>query len=405
MKKFYNTTFAIISALLFGIFFHFCPVFITGLIQAICQKFGQVFLNGLMMGVLPLILTSLILGAAKITLRSDASKIAPRVLIIFGANSLAASLLASTVFFVFSPLLPGIQTHSHDAVIATSSLSDLLVKIFPRNIFKALADLDMIGLIVFFLFFGASLGQVSKRNEEFTLIHSVQIIFDTILTMIRSFMVLLPLGVFCLVLDAVLRFEFATVHSLAVFLSMFALTIAGYLVMWFLLAQRLTGHSFMHILKDARSVLVSGFSTSSSAVSLPIALDVLENKFSVNPDLSRFLMPLGITVNMAGTTLFVSLSSLYIAGIQGFELNLPMHAYLVILSWLTCLGTAGIPSGCLISLMIVLSAIGIPNAHDAIGVLIGIDRLLDMIRTSINLLGNLFCTLAIDKNEKQLLNF
>ena len=162
-------------------------------------------------------MTSLILGAAKITLRSDAAKIAPRVLMIFGANSLAASLLASIVFFALSPLLPAMQPHSHSSLLATSSLSDLLIKFFPRNIFKALADLDMIGLIVFFLFFGASLGQVSKRNAEFSLIHSVQIIFDAILTMIRSFMILLPLGVFCLVLDAVLRFEFSTVHSLAIF--------------------------------------------------------------------------------------------------------------------------------------------------------------------------------------------
>jgi len=399
MKKLYNTTVAILLALVFGIALRFGPDSLLLSTQGVCQKFGALFLNGLMMGVLPLILTSLILGAAKIALRNDAEEIAPRVLMVFGLNSFIAGTIASCVFFAFSGWLPHYPLSLNINMLETASFSNMLLNIFPRNIFKALASLDMIGLIVFFLFFGASLGKVSKNQKDFSFIHGVQIVFDSILTMIRSFMILLPLGVFALVLDAVLRFDFATIHSLTIYLAMFFIAIAGYLGVWIMLSSKMTGYSFGHITKHTRSALVSGFSTSSSAVSLPVALEALESTFSVNPDLSRFLMPLGITVNMAGTTLFVSLSSLYIAHLHGIEIDVAMQGYLLLLSWLTCLGTAGIPSGCLASLMIILSSIGIPSS--AMGVLIGIDRFIDMIRTVLNLFGNIGCTLIIDKSEKE----
>ncbi len=399
MKKYYTPSHAIVLAISFGIALRLIRIDSLNFIPFLCQKIGQIFLNGLMMGVLPLIFCSLILGAAKMTLRGDASKMAPQVLSTFGVHSFFSGFLASMVFFIFSPTLynPGAQTLS---AISGASLSDLILKVFPRNIFKALADLDMIGLIVFFLFFGASLGQVAKKNNNSSSIDAVQTIFDAILEMIRTFMMTLPIGVFALVCDAILRFEPSTLHSLVTFFFMFCVTIALYLAIWSFFAKKLTGYSFFHILKISQSALISGFTTSSSAVSLPVALDVLESSFAVNPDLSRFLMPLGITVNMAGTTLFVSLASLYISATHGICLDWNLRGSLLLLSWLTCLGTAGIPSGCLVALMIVLTAIGIPS--EAIGILIGIDRFLDMIRTTLNLLGNICCTLSIAHQEKNL---
>ncbi|NBV29931.1 dicarboxylate/amino acid:cation symporter, partial [bacterium] len=144
---------------------------------------------------------------------------------------------------------------------------------------------------------------------------------------------------------------------------------------------------------------ITAFSTSSSAVTLPVALDCLEEKCGINPRLTRFMIPLGITINMSGTALFVSAAALYLARAYGHPMTLNAQLSIVFISWITSFGIAGIPSGCLVALMIVLHSLGITN--EAIGLIIGFDRILDMFRTICNIFANICCSVIVAYGDGQ----
>ncbi|MBM4222601.1 MAG: dicarboxylate/amino acid:cation symporter [Gammaproteobacteria bacterium] len=375
---------------------------LVSIVQNFAQLGGQLFLNALMMGVAPLIVVSIITGALKLSLRDDVADLAPRVIVIFMLNTFFAAALAFSVFTVAAPILLPAQNSIHDASVhhiahSTVSSGSQLLKLFPRNIFKALVELDMVGLVVFGLFFGSCLGYVLKKSQrsEAPLLSGLSLLLEAIMQMVRIVMKAMPIGVFALILDAGLKMNWHTIYSLSAFIMMFATVVLSYVTILTIVAKRFLPFAVGEFFQKIYPALVSAFSTSSSVVALPVALDVLENDCHVSSDLTRFLMPLGITVNMAGTTMFVTLGALYLSYVAGLPATLELQLYVFILSWFTSLGIAGVPSGCLVALMLVLAALGIPEA--SLALLIGFDRFLDMVRTAINMFGNLSCTMVISR--------
>ncbi len=360
---------------------------------------GSLFLNALMMAVLPLVMTSVILGISKIGNGEDAKRLAKKVFSSFLFNSSLSVLTGWLVFSLMSPLLFK-SGHMYISVSTETreiaAFTDIFMKLFPRNIFKAMTDGEMIGIIVFCMMFGLSLGRVAKDETVFVN-KALQGVFDTTLGMTRMIMQALPLGIFCLVLDASVRINLSTFQSIGFFFVMIVLGIILHMGLWLFILSSTLKVSPKKFLEINQTALVTAFSTSSSAATLPVTLDCLENKMGVSQRVTRFMIPLGTTINMAGTALFVCAAALFLAKAYGLEMTLTHQASIVFISLLTSYGIAGIPSACLVALMIVLSSIGIPS--EAVALIIGIDRILDMIRTLCNVYCNIACSLMVAHYE------
>ncbi len=397
----YNTASAFICSIVLALFLRILAPMSIEIIIPYCSFFGQVFLQSLMMVVAPLVLVSIFLGALRITLRPDATTFAPKMLGVFFFNSFFSALIGAISFVIYLPFL--ISQESSFAVTSPSNpIFTLFLRLFPKNIFKALADLDMIGLIVFFSFLGICTALTLKK-EFFDLqdrvIQGAEFLSTVLFKMVRVLILALPLGVFFIVLETFLKFNVDSMKKITLFLSMFGTGVVIYITAALAVITIVLKQNPFSFLKKSMEPLLLAFSSSSSAVTLPVAIDTLDKKFGIEPSLIRFVMPMGITMNMAGTTLFVTIASLYILSLctACFDFSLSIAA--VILSWMVCLGTAGVPSGCLVALMVVLSSLGVST--DEVALLVGIDRFLDMIRTTLNIFGNLIATQAIYQFSKK----
>jgi Na+/H+-dicarboxylate symporter len=398
MNSLAHTLCTILIAFSLGIFFKEHAFFMTFFLPWLSLG-GTLFLNALMMSVFPLVLSSILLGVSKISQDSYGRAIASRVATVFVLNSLCAVLIGWLGFNLFYPFLHLERTSESLTVLQEiAAFSDLFLKLFPRNIFKALAEGDMIGLVVFSILFAVSMSFIQQKLSAI-LTDIFQAVFDTSLALTRIVMTFLPLGIFCLVLDASVKIHWEHAHSLGMFFLMILGCIFAHMTLCLFVLWLFVGISPASFLSLMKSSLVLAFATSSSSVTLPFTIDRLEQHVGVDSRLTRFMLPLGTTVNMSGTALFVCASALYLAHTYHYPMDLQSQFSIVFIAWLTSFGIAGIPSACLVALMVVLNAVGIP--HQAIALIIGFDRILDMFRTMCNVFANVACTVLVASLNKE----
>lgn len=398
MSSLKSTLLLIGSALLSGCLLKNNAMAVNSLLPA-SALIGKLFLNALMMSVFPLILSSVILGMSKVGRDQYGRKLAFKVGTTFFCNSLLAVAIGWLVFRLFYPFLPVQSSVTIMPVSNEMSLfTNILLKLFPRNIFEALAQGDMISSIVFCMLFGFCLGSI-EHSLASTMNNVLQAIFDTTLSITRLVMHALPLGIFALVFDASMKINLAIFHSLALFFVMILFGLFLYMFLCLCILRLTANVDPIKFLSVMQTSLLRAFSTSSSAVTLPAALDCLEQQCGLDPRLTRFMIPLGISINMSGTGLFTCASALYLSFSYGYPMNFMTQLTIVFLAWITSFGIAGIPSGCLVALMVVLNALGVPN--EAIGLIIGFDRILDMFRTVCNIFANASCALFVAHADGQ----
>ncbi len=368
------------------------------LVAAFAQT-GDLFLNALKMLVVPLIVASIIAG---LTQKASHAAIGRMGWLTLGFY-VGSGLIAVTVGIALAnairpgeldgvPLgirigLPPLPPDIDPAALSGSQqLSLFLQRLIPTNLVKAAAEGQLIGLIVFSLLFGLALRQL-RGNAAEAQVHFWTGLNQVMLLITGGIMRLAPVGVFALVAAMTARTGLDAVGPLLRFMATVLAGLAVHLAVTLpLLLRFVAGVSPRRHFQAMLPALLMAFSTSSSAATLPLTLKCLDERAGVSPRTAGFVIPIGATVNMDGTALFECVVVLFVAQLYGIDLTLSQQIVVLAIALLTSMGVAGIPSASLVSIAMILSVLGLPL--EALGLVLGVDRVLDMSRTAVNVFGD-----------------
>ncbi len=388
---------------------------LNALVNYVTDPGGQLFLRALLMIVVPLVFASLVVGVAGI---GDIRRLG-RV----GARTFAYTLVISVIavgigLMLANTVRPGtrIDPGTRDLLLtefgaaATQQVQTaaapagnpvmLFVRtLVPANPVESMARLtpDMVGLMFFAIIFGAALTMIAPDRAA-PVIAFFAGVFDAVARIIDMVMKLAPIGVACLLFTMTARFGFGFLTSLAWFVATVLAGLALHMFVVYPIALRLFGGvSPVDFFRRVRTVIVMAFSTSSSNATLPTSLAVAERELGIPREVGSFVLTIGATANQNGTALFEGVTVLFLAQLAGVDLTLPQQLMVVYLAVLGSIGTAGVPSGSIPFIVAVLITIGINPA--LIAVVLGVDRLLDMCRTTLNVVGDLAAAIYVAKAE------
>lgn len=372
---------------------------------------GQLFLNALNLVIVPLVASSVITGTARMGSDNTFGQLGAKT---FGYY-LTTSSLAILVGLFFTVLIaPG----SHQGQIAqlassvdTSSISSaaqasadpfekisqILLRIIPSNILAVASQGQMLGVIFFSLLFGFFISKIDEQPSSI-LLGFWKGIFQVMMRITTLVMKAMPIGVFALVAKVVATTGMESMASVAWFTLTILVSLLAYsMVVMPLLLFFVGGVNPIKHFKAVAPALFTAFSTSSSAASLPVTIECVEKRAGVSNRICSFTVPLGASLNMSGSALYQCAASLFIAQVYGVDLSPMTLALVAVLSLLTSIGVAGIPSACLVSVVVILHTLGVPA--EGIGLILAVERILDMCRTSVNVFGNTCCAVLVARSE------
>ncbi len=371
---------------------------------------GQVFLRLIFMIVVPLVVSALLLGTYELGRERGMGRVFVKTL---GATVLASTCAVIIGVTLVSVIKPGVganlvhpEAAESEAVRAAAAkakpLSQTLLELLPRNpLDSAVRALDgeIIALMVACLIIGAAMSAPGVRDKVAqTLVPLLEQIFAICIKVIGYAMVLAPAGVFSLALNAAFRNGFGVFTTLFgyVIVVVLALLIQQFVVYPFML--RVFAHrSPWKFFADCREVYLYAFSTSSSNATLPKSLETAETKLGIPSRISRFVLTVGATANQNGTALFEGVTVLFLAQVYGVELSVGQQVQVVLMSIVAGIGTAGVPGGSLPLIVILMQSVGVPA--EGIGLVLGVDRFLDMCRTVVNVSGDLVIAAVVGAGE------
>jgi dicarboxylate/amino acid:cation (Na+ or H+) symporter, DAACS family len=376
------------------------------------EPLGQIWLRSLIMIVVPLVFSTLTLGVVGLGDLRHLGRVGAKTLAFFLVVTAIATLVGLSLVNIVRPG-DGLDSGTRDKLLATYSQQakesrelagkasfgiHTLVNIVPRNPIAAAAQGDMLAVIFFSLAFGAALAAIRGTGAK-ALTDTITGLADVVVEIIGFVMKLAPYGVFCLIFSVAARFGFGLLRPLGwyVVTVMTGLILVQFVVypLLVLLVGRRNPREFLRGIWPA---MVTAFSTSSSNATLPVTLRVSETALKIPNNIGGFVLPLGATMSMNGTALFEGVTVLFIAQVFGMHLGLTAQVVVVIMAVLTAVGTAGVPSGSIPLLVLVLEAVGVPG--EGIAIVIGVDRLLDMSRTVVNVSGDLTAAVMVARTEE-----
>jgi len=360
---------------------------------------GGMFIAALKMLVVPLLFASVAGGMRALWAQRDAGRIWKTTLLFFAftaAIAVTLGIAASNVFHPGTGLPPGllpVSAAAHEAPDAAGFLHKLLVDSL-QNPFRALADAAVLPLIVSALLLGAAVGQQPQRFA--TLGRLVDELLDLALMVVGWVMQLAPVGIGALLAKLVATASLAVFGALAKFaLVVTATTLLHGLVVLPSLVWLLARIDPLRYFSAIRLPMLTAFATSSSAATLPVTLRCADEDLRIDPGVSRFVIPLGTTVNMDGTALYEAGAALFVAQLAGIDLSLSQQLIVALMAMLAAIGAPGIPSAGMVTMVMVLQSVGLPV--EAIALLLPIDRLLDAVRTMVNVQGDLATSLVVQR--------
>ena len=368
---------------------------------------GSLFLNALKMIIVPLIFSSIVIGVAGIGSGGNLGALGGRTLLFYVVTTLAATFLGLALINIVGPGYVDGEPAGHMLALDTSAdalvqlaegrgpgdVAEVFHKMVPPNIVQAAADGQMLGIIFFALLFGYFMTHLTHDLAE-PLFKFWDGVFHVMMRMTEWIMKFAPIGVYGLVAKVVAEAGFDAVRPLAVFAVtvIVALALHVSVVMPFFL--RFVGKVHPYKMFPAMApAMLTAFSTSSSSATLPITMECVEENVGVSNKISSFVLPLGATVNMNGTALYECAAAIFLAQAYGLELTFGVQFSIVFIALMTSVGVAGVPSASLVAIAIILGAVGLPV--EAIGVLLVFDRILDMLRTSVNIFGDSCCAVIV----------
>jgi len=376
----------------------------------IANPVGQIFLRMLLMTVIPLVFASITLGVAGIGDVRKLGRIGGITLLYFLASTTIAVIIGLALVNLVNPG-DGIDPVTRQQLFDTyrgqaEGLApaggtrfgiETFVNFVPRNPVQAAANMDMLGVIFFSLVFGAALTMLPAERAR-PLVRVIEALGDVVIKIIDLAMKLAPYGVFGLIFVVTSRFGWHLMRELGVYV---AVVVGGLLLHAVfglsVLVRVLGGLNPVTFWKKARTSVVTAFSTSSSNATLPTNIAVAEQQLGVPSQVAGFVLPLGATMNMNGTSLYEGVTVLFLAQVFGVDLSIGQQIVVVILSVITAVGAAGVPGGSLPLIMVVLASVGVPP--EGIAIILGVDRILDMCRTTLNVAGDLTAALFVARME------
>ncbi|MCZ6940335.1 dicarboxylate/amino acid:cation symporter [Bacillus mycoides] len=377
------------------------PSIFEPLNQYAFNPLGQLFIRLIKMLVVPVVFISIVLGAAGLGDPKQLGRIGLKSISFFLVTTAVAISIAVTFALIIKPGAGGnFKTDGlkYEGAKTETSFVDTLLNIVPDNPAKAMADGNMLQIIAFAALIGLGLAVLGKRVQG---VHSLlEQGNELMMYLVNLVMKLAPIGTFGLLASSVGKMGLAGVAAMFKYMIvvMLVLIIHGVFVYGGLL-KVLAKESIIRFFKHFGPVMAIGFSTSSSNASLPFAMKTAQEKLGVPKAISSFVQPLGATINMDGTAIMQGVATVFIAQVYGVELTLPQLAMVVLTAVLASIGTAGVPGVGLVMLTMVLNQVNLPV--EGIALIIGIDRILDMSRTAVNISGDAICAMIVAKSEEK----
>lgn len=380
-------------------------------ITAIYDFFGTLFLNALKMLIVPLVVSSIIVGVAGNGSVAGLGRLGAKTMAYYLATSLLAILLGLTLANLVQPgivdgqpakALLGLSAETDEVLEKVSGrgggdLLEIFLRMVPTNVVAAAAEGQMLALITFSLLFGYFITRL-RADLAGTMTRFWEGMSEVMLGITDLVMRFAPIGVFALVAKVVATSGLEAFRPLAGF---FFTVLAGLALHMFvvlpLLVKILGRSSPRRLLRAMSPALLTAFSTASSSATLPLTMDCAEKNAKVSERVVSFVLPLGATINMDGTALYECVAVLFIAQAYGLDLTVAQQVVIVLLALLTSIGVAGIPAASLVAILLILTYVGLPA--EAIGLILAVDRLLDMCRTSVNVFSDACGAVVIGRSE------
>ncbi|AQS36828.1 Na+/H+ dicarboxylate symporter [Shewanella psychrophila] len=358
---------------------------------------GTIFVSGLKMLVVPLVFISLVCGTCSL---SDPSKLGR-----LGGKTIAFYLF-TTAIALSASILVAIMVHPGNASLVSEgltfnakeapSLAEVIINIVPTNPLHAMSEGNMLQIILFAVIFGFAISHIGERGKRVAALFND--LNEVIMRVVTLIMQLAPYGVFALMAKLALTLGLETFGSVVkyFFVVLGVLLLHGFVVYPTLL-KVFSGLNPITFIRKMRDVQLFAFSTASSNATLPVTIETAEHRLGVDNKVASFTLPLGATINMDGTAIMQGVATVFIAQVYGVDLTITDYAMVVVTATLASIGTAGVPGVGLIMLAMVLNQVGLPV--EGIALIIGVDRLLDMVRTAVNVTGDTVATVVIAKSE------
>ena len=372
----------------------------TILVEGIFYVVGQGFIRLMQMLVVPLVFCSLVCGSMAIGDTKSLGKVGIKTIGFYIATTALAVIIALTTASVINPGIgldmDAIQVAEVSNSASSTSIVDTLLNIIPKNPIGAMANGDMLHIIVFALFVGVMLAKLGSKADVVATFFSQ--FNDVMMEMTMAVMKLAPIGVFCLISRTFATVGFAAFKPMIKYMGSVTLAL---IIQCFIIYQILlfifTRLNPVKFVRKFAPVMGFAFSTATSNATIPMSIDTLNKKMGVSKQISSFTIPLGATINMDGTSIMQGVAVVFIAQAFGIELTMGNLATVVLTATIASIGTAGVPSVGLVTLAMVLTSVGLPT--EGIALIMGIDRILDMLRTAVNITGDAVCTTIVCHQE------
>ena len=414
MKNHYKLLLALVLGIGLGTFAHTYQdaTWLQNLNLYLMVPIGQIFLRLLFMIVVPMVFSALVLGVFDLARHQGVGKVASKTLMYTIIASTFSVLIGIGLVNFFQPgkgfkidtSVFEMSKANVDTIAANASASknfaQALVEVIPKNPLEAAVKAlegEMLSLMFCALFFGFAffLYQKSSGKGELTIMSIFDEIFHASLKIVEVAMKIAPYAVFAIVFNTAFKFGLSIFESLFYFS---AVVVAGLLiqqlVVYSLMLKFIAKRSPWKFYSDSKEVMMYAFSTSSSNACLPKSIEVAETKLGLTPSISRFVLTVGATANQNGTALFEGVTVLFLAQVFGVDLSLAQQFQVVVMCIIAGIGTAGVPGGSLPMIMIIMNGVGIPA--EGIALILGVDRFLDMCRTTLNVSGDLVIAALVD---------
>jgi len=375
---------------------------------------GQIFLRMLFMVVMPLVFASIALGVAGLGDIRKVGRVGGKAIAYFFVTTCLAATLGLVVVNVMRPWervapetrvelmerFAGDASTRVEAAATTAKFGpETFVNIVPRNPIDAAAKTDMLAVIFFGLMFGAALTLMAVEKSK-PMIDWLEALNEVVIKIIGFAMALAPYGVACLIFTVSSRFGFDLMIAVAAFVVTVLIALALHVVITlFSILKFGLGLSPLVFVNRIKAALITAFSTSSSSATLPTGLEVSESQLGIPRKVAGFVLPIGSTMCMNGTAIFEGITVIFLAEIFGVDLTIPQMGIVMIMSVITAIGAAGVPGGSIPLLVGILTMFGVPG--EGIAIVLGVDRILDMSRTTVNVFSDLTATVFVAKSEGQ----
>ncbi|MFV0379104.1 MAG: dicarboxylate/amino acid:cation symporter [Mangrovibacterium sp.] len=400
LKLHWQILVALVIAVLYGLFLPDKLIYVSWM--------GDLFLRLLKMIIIPLIFSSITSGVTSMGTGKNLGRLGIKTLSYYLVTSLLAIL---TGLFLVNLIKPGVgvelgsSTEGQPFAGHDAKISDIFLRMVPENIFQSLMNGDILSIIFFAVLFGFFINATQPRYRE-TLTTFFESVFDVMMKLTLFIIKFTPLGILGIVAKEVGNnaHQLSSIAgSMAIYMATVILALTIHMLVTLPLIVKVIGkaHPYRH-LKNMATPLLTAFSTSSSSATLPLTIEAVENNSGVSNKITSFTLPLGATINMDGTALYECVAAMFIAQAYGFNLSFSQQMLVVVTALLASIGAAGIPMAGLVMITIILTAVGLPL--EGVGLILTVDRILDMYRTSVNVWSDSCAAVVIAKSEGELTN-